>query len=99
MKLNFITDQGSILDRTSWARRVGALAGVRAGAGLVAVVAGIRSVGLGRYEGATLAAGLVAGRAGRAGFFGLALGLVREANGAATLAAMPAIPDPGDEGT
>jgi hypothetical protein len=66
MKLNFITDQGSILDSTSWARRVGGPAPLGAG--------------LGAAAGRT-------GRGGRRGF--LALGRVRAANGAVTLAAIP----------
>src|SRR5208282_1471272 len=96
MKLNFITDQGSILASTSWARRVGAAAdvllgaGARTGAGagagtgtgtgLVTAVA-VRSAGGGLTAGLSLA--------DPAGFFDLNLGLVRAANGAATLAAIP----------
>ena len=82
MKLNFITDQGSILASTSWARRVGAVAGVFLGAaagtgggtGLVTTVAAVRS-------GATVTAGRdMDGLAGLAVFLDLSLGLVRAAN-------------------
>jgi hypothetical protein len=69
MKLNFMTDQGSILDSTSWARRVGGPAPLGAGLGAAADCGGRN------------------GRDARAGF--LALGRVRAANGAVTLAATP----------
>src|ERR1700684_1945292 len=78
-KLNFITDQGSILASTNWARRVGAFAGVRSGAGRDGAM---RSVGLFLNDGATLADGLGAGRAGF--FLALGLGLVSDENLAAT---------------
>src|SRR5579872_2755163 len=74
MKLNFITDQGSIRDSTSWARRVGAVAGELLVPARAAIPGAVRTDGRG-----------ITGRAGR---FGLTLGLVRAANGAATLAAM-----------
>jgi hypothetical protein len=43
MKLNFMTDQGSILDSTSWARRVGGPAPLGAGLGAAAGCGGGRN--------------------------------------------------------
>jgi hypothetical protein len=78
MKLNFMTDQGSILASTSWARRVGAALGTFP----VLVAAATRSFT------AAGPGGGGAGRGERGGF--LVFVLVRAANGAATLAAIPA---------
>src|SRR5580698_8920084 len=82
-KLNFITDQGSILASTNWARRVGAFAGVRIGAGRGGA---IRSVGLFLNVGATLAGGRSGRRYGRHGHLGgkrRNRGLVRRARSVA----------------
>jgi hypothetical protein len=77
MKLNFITDQGSILASTSCARRVGA---VPRGTLPVRVAAATRSRTAAAPAGMAAAAGA---RDGRAGFFGL--GFVSDANEAVTL--------------
>src|SRR3984885_11254556 len=74
MKLNFITDQGSIRERTSWARRVGAVAGEVLFPARAAMPGAVFTDGLG-----------ITGRTGR---FGFIFCLVRAANGAVTLAAM-----------
>ena len=96
MKLNFITDQGSILASTSWARRVGAVVGALLGAGggtgpatavaTVAAVAAARSAGGGGFTVGLNLDGL--GRAG--GLLRLELGLGQGGERRrATLAAIP----------
>jgi len=107
MKLNYITDQGSILASTSWARRVGAVAGVgldAAGTGTGTGTGTGVGVGVGGTgTGAGLVTWAVVRSAGDGVTVGLNLGdlagrsaffdllLVRAANGAVTLAAMAAM--------
>jgi hypothetical protein len=92
-----MTDHGSTLARTSWARRVGAVAGVGLaaagpgpGAGGTGTGTGLATGAVGRSAGGAVTVGLnLDDLAGRLAFLDLLL--VRAANGAVTLAAMPAM--------